>query len=139
MIYGKLRKRLTGLFAVAAMLLSIQTSVSASEPATATAVSEEIPSEKTAYGDDYPAEYKNAAIDSVIDRWRFYNRECTSFTAWCLNSRNKIDFSNRYGGIRWGHAKDWGYAAQKLDITVDMNPAIGSVYWNNKGMYGHVA
>lgn len=139
MTYGNLRKRLTGLFAAAAMLLSIQIPVSASEPAETAEASEEIPSETAAYGDDYPEEYKNAAIDSVIDRWRFYNRECTSFTAWCLNSRNKIDFSNRYGGIRWGHAKNWGYTAQKLDITVDMNPAIGSVYWSNEGTYGHVA
>lgn len=37
-------------------------------------------------GDDYPEKYKNAAKDSLVDEWNFYNRECTSFTAWCLNS-----------------------------------------------------
>lgn len=91
------------------------------------------------YGDDYPSEYKNAALDSVIDRWNFYNRECTSFAAWCLNSRNGVSFTNWYGGTHWGHAKNWGQAAAGLGITVDMNPAKGSIYWSSKGIYGHVA
>lgn len=102
-------------------------------------ITEEISVDMAVYGDDYPAEYKNAAMDSVIDRWNFYNRECTSFAAWCLNSRNGISFTNWYGGVRWGNAKNWGLAAQNLGITVDMNPAKGSIYWSNSGTYGHVA
>ena len=31
--------------------------------------------------DDYPARLKNAPQDSLVDPWRFYNRECTSFVA----------------------------------------------------------
>ena len=39
-------------------------------------------------GDDYPEVLKTADKDALIDPWRFLNRECTSFVAWCLNSRN---------------------------------------------------
>ncbi len=91
-------------------------------------------------GDDYPEKYKNAAKDSLVDEWNFYNRECTSFTAWCLNSRNGVHFTNQYGGaLRWGNAMYWGTVAQGLGITVDRSPAIGSVAWWNTGNYGHVA
>lgn len=91
-------------------------------------------------GDDYPGEYKNAALDAVVDRWNFYNRECTSFVAWCLNSRNGVAFTNQYGGVsRWGHAKTWGTVAQGLGIPVNSTPAVGAVAWWNSGTYGHVA
>ena len=89
--------------------------------------------------DDYPANYKNFAKDARIDEWNFYNRECTSFVAWCLNSRNGVAFHNHYGGVQWGHAKDWGDAARRCGIAVDMNPAKGSVWWSSSGKYGHVA
>lgn len=97
-------------------------------------------SERTYSGDDYPGEYRDLAGDAVVDRWNFYNRECTSFVAWCLNSRNGINFTNQYLGVSsWGHAKDWGGVAQSLGIAVDMNPAIGAVAWSSSGTYGHVA
>lgn len=97
-----------------------------------------------ATGDDYPSEYKNPPIDTVIDRWNFYNRECTSFVAWCLNSRNNIGFHNYYLGPRWGHAKDWGAAARNVGIMVDNTPAVGAVAWfgakeHGAYGYGHVA
>ena len=89
--------------------------------------------------DDYPAKYKNAALDAIVDEWNFYNRECTSFVAWRLNSVNGVGFHNYYKGVQWGHAKNWGTAARNLGITVDNNPAPGSVWWSNSGDYGHVA
>lgn len=104
-------------------------------------------------GDDYPNEYpgyyKTSAIDSVIDRWNFYNRECTSFAAWRLNSANGVGFTNQYlnprcndgteSQNRWGHAKHWGCAARTVGIRVDNTPAVGSIWWSNAGTYGHVA
>ncbi len=91
-------------------------------------------------GDDYPSKYKNAAKDSIVDEWNFYNRECTSFVAWCLNSRNGVNFTNQYMGLsRWGHAKNWISAAQSIGITVDMYPKTGSVACLTTGTYGHVA
>ena len=91
-------------------------------------------------GDDYPTKYKTAAKDSLVDEWNFYNRECTSFVAWCLNSRNGVAFTNQYGGVsRWGNAKTWGTVAQSIGISVNSTPAIGAVAWWNTGTYGHVA
>ncbi|MBQ1391400.1 MAG: cell wall-binding repeat-containing protein, partial [Firmicutes bacterium] len=91
-------------------------------------------------GDDYPAEYKNKPKDAVVDRWNFYNRECTSFAAWCLNSRNGVAFTNQYlGASRWGNANTWGTVAQSLGVTVNNTPAVGAIAWWNTGQYGHVA
>ncbi len=91
-------------------------------------------------GDTYPQKYKSKAIDAVVDEWNFYNRQCTSFVAWCLNSRNGVAFTNQYkGASRWGHAKTWGTVAANLGIPVNKTPAVGSVAWWNTGTYGHVA
>lgn len=87
-------------------------------------------------GDDYPNEYKNKV---VVDRWNFYTSQCTSFAAWCLNSRNGVGFHNHMGGRQWGHAKDWGHTARALGYTVDKNPTVGSIAWWDTGQYGHVA
>lgn len=87
-----------------------------------------------ARGDDYPAYLKNAAPDSVIDPWRLYNRECTSFTAYRLSSVNKFTLPPAYG-----HARQWGYRARNEGYRVDKTPAIGSVAWLDDGGYGHVA
>ncbi|MBQ3264332.1 MAG: RICIN domain-containing protein [Ruminococcus sp.] len=83
--------------------------------------------------DDYP--YRGGAIDAV-DQWQLFTRECTSFCAWRLNNNNGVAFTNWYGGVRWGNAGNWGYAAQSIGITVDMNPALGSIAWWSGG---HVA
>ena len=91
-------------------------------------------------GDTYPEYLKTAPKDSIVDPWNFYNRECTSFAAWCLNDRNGVGFTNQYlGAARWGHAKTWGTVAQGLGIAVNNNPAVGSIAWWNTGTYGHVA
>ena len=86
-----------------------------------------------ATGDDYP--WKGQSMDEYDD-YLFYKRNCTSFVAWCLNSRNGVDFNNNYGGVHWGNASNWGYAAQQMGITVDNNPIMGSVAWMSSG---HVA
>ena len=89
--------------------------------------------------DDYPSKYRDAPIDSIVDEWNFYNRECTSFAAWCLNSRNGVAFTNWLGGQRWGHAKNWGVTAKALGYTVNNTPAVGAIAWWDSGDYGHVA
>lgn len=84
-------------------------------------------------GDDYPARYKNRPMDSVIDEWGEYNRECTSFVAWALQSRN---------GFRmpfYANANNWGPDAAHHGYTVNSSPAVGSVAWSNAGTWGHVA
>ena len=89
--------------------------------------------------DDYPDEYKNAVRHVNQDEWKFFSRECTSFVAWCLNSRNGVEFTNWYGGVRWSHAKNWRNVAESIGILVDSNPAVGCVAWWSYGQYGHVA
>jgi surface antigen len=88
-------------------------------------------------GDDYPANLKSAAQDSLFDPWRFYNRECTSFVAWRLNSVNGVAFNDYYRGPRWGDAQYWGGVAQSLGIPVDSTPVRGAVAWEPSG--DHVA
>lgn len=64
-----------------------------------------------ARGDDYPCNLKNAAPDTVIDPWRLFNRECTSFTAYRLSSVNHFTLPGAYGnGAQWGgRARQEGY------------------------------
>jgi len=90
-------------------------------------------------GDDYPSNLKAAAQDSVIAPWRFYNRECTSFVAWRLNSQNHVSFNDYFRGPQWGNAINWGPTARALGIPVNSTPAPGTVAWSNAGTYGHVA
>jgi len=93
--------------------------------------------------DDYPARLRNAPQDSLVDPWRFYNRECTSFVAWRLNSENLVAFDDFWRGAHWGNASNWRAAARSLSIPVDDNPTRGAVAWWAAGSAGssrgHVA
>lgn len=98
------------------------------------------PAGAAAIGDNYPSKYKSKAVNGVVDEWNFYNRNCTSFVAWRLNSANGVKFTNQYkGASRWGNAKTWGTVAKSLKVPVNSTPAVGSVAWSDKGTYGHVA
>ena len=91
---------------------------------------------ETKAANDYP--YYNAN-ENGVDPWNFYYRQCTSFVAWRLNHNNGVAFTNQYkGASRWGNATTWGTVAKNLGISVDNNPAVGSVAWWSSGM-GHVA
>lgn len=80
---------------------------------------------------DYPSQWMNSAQDAVVDNWGFYNRECTSFAAWRLHSRNGFDIPRAYG-----YANVWGTRAAGEGYTVNMTPALGAIaWWSN----GHVA
>ena len=93
--------------------------------------------------DDYPARLKNARLDALVDPWQFYNRECTSWVAWRLNSENQVAFNDYWQGAHWGNASNWKNAAKSLDIPVDNNPTRGAVAWWSAGSAGssrgHVA
>ena len=93
--------------------------------------------------DDYPARLKKAAQDSLVDPWQFYNRECTSFVAWRLNSENNVPFTDYFEGAHWGNASNWKKAATSLGIPVDNNATRGAVAWWAAGSAGssrgHVA
>ena len=111
--------------------------------------------------EDYP--YNQPAGVYVVDKYNFYQCECTSYVAWCLNERNGISFHNLYkpgtserlpssiynydtdGSYysgRWGHANNWKNAAEQLGYTVNTTPAPGAICWTWNGQRsntGHVA
>ena len=93
--------------------------------------------------DDYPSRLKNAGQDSLVDPWLFYNRECTSWVAWRLNSENGVAFHNYWKNVHWGNASNWKAAAKAAGVPVDDNPTRGSVAWWAAGSAGssrgHVA
>jgi len=89
--------------------------------------------------DDYPVALKAAARDAMTDPWRFYNRECVSFVAWRLNSRDHIDFTDFYRGRQWGDAASWRSAAISVGVPVDSRPRVGSVAWFASGHVAWVA
>lgn len=99
------------------------------------------PAQAAVIGDNYPAYLANAKQDALVDPWRFYNRECTSFVAWRLNNTNGVKFTNQYLGadLWWGNANTWGTSARAKGVLVDKTPAVGSVAWSTAGKYGHVA
>lgn len=80
--------------------------------------------------DDYPSKWKNPAMDTVVDDWREYNRECTSFVAFRLSTRNGYDMPWHDNAINW--ADD----AHDRGVPVDHSPAVGAVAYFS---YGHVA
>jgi surface antigen len=80
--------------------------------------------------DDYPAMWKNAAPDTLVDSWGEYNRECTSFAAFRLSSRNGFTMPFH------DDASGWGADAVSRGYTVNMTPDPGSIAWWSSG---HVA
>ncbi|HEY5061473.1 MAG TPA: CHAP domain-containing protein, partial [Gemmatimonadaceae bacterium] len=84
-------------------------------------------------GDDYPSQWKNRPQDSALDQWLEYNRECTSFAAWALYSRNGFNMPFH------DNANNWGPDAAARGYVVNSTPAVGSIAWSNHGTFGHVA
>lgn len=83
--------------------------------------------------DIYPQGWCNAPMDSLVDSWGMYNRECVSWTAY------RVAASGRYmpywGGI--GNANQWDDNARNQGIPVDGSPQVGDVAISNAGYYGH--
>lgn len=91
-------------------------------------------------GGGYPARWCEIPMDSVIDSWGMYNRECVSYTAFkvhqdFLAGRNSRDMPY-WGGI--GNANEWDDNARAAGIPVDGNPTPGAIAVSNTGYYGHV-
>ncbi|MGI9005804.1 MAG: CHAP domain-containing protein, partial [Streptosporangiaceae bacterium] len=92
------------------------------------------------YGYPYPG--PPACTDGgacVADKWYFYRGQCTSWAAYRLSQLNGFAFSNNYGGKgRWGNADNWGPQARSLGITVNAEPALGSIGWYSSGHVAYV-
>ncbi len=86
--------------------------------------------------DSYPDKWKDPAQDSTTDDWRQFNRECTSWVAWALHSRNGFEMPMVKGA---SGAADWGYK-DRSGYGANTTPTVGSVAWWDYGTgVGHVA
>lgn len=85
----------------------------------------------------YPAYLANAPMDTIVDDWGMYNRECVSYAAWKVYEKNGY---MGHGGGR-GHAYQW--PSTYSNVPRGNQPRVGSVVvWNQYqigGGYGHVA
>lgn len=85
-------------------------------------------------GGGYPGAWAFAPIDSIVDTWGMFNRECVSYTAWKVWSTGR--YMPYWGGV--GNANQWDDNARAAGIPVDENPRVGDVAVKNAGFYGHV-
>jgi peptidoglycan DL-endopeptidase CwlO len=84
-------------------------------------------------GGGYPSYWADIPMDSTIDNWGMYNRECVSYTAF------RVAASGRhmpYWGGR-GNAIQWPGDARGDGIPVDGSPKAGDVAIWPVGYYGH--
>lgn len=81
----------------------------------------------------YPDVWNNAPMDSLIDDWGMFNRECVSYTAWRSWSTGHV--MPYWGGI--GNANQWPGNARAAGYRVDNSPEVGSVAISMAGYYGH--
>lgn len=82
-------------------------------------------------GGGYPAMYCNARMDTVVDNWLMYNRECVSYAAW------KVNQVHGYNPTGWGNANMWPDAARRAGLAVDSSPHNGDIAILYIGPYGH--
>lgn len=82
----------------------------------------------------YPAYLANAPMDTLVDPWGMYNRECVSYTAWKVYQKNgRMPY---WGGV--GNANQWPGNARAAGIPTGSTPRAGSVGVMSAGYYGHV-
>ncbi len=81
----------------------------------------------------YPAVWCNAPLDSLVDNWGMYNRECVSYTAWKVASTGR--YMPYWGGR--GNANQWPSSARTDGIPVGYTPKVGAVAILMSGYYGH--
>ncbi len=88
-----------------------------------------------ACGGGYPAKWCEIALDSALDNWGMYNRECVSYTAFRVATSGRYMPTWGFQGI--GNANQWDDNARNAGIPVDQNPRPGDVAISNSGAYGH--
>ncbi|HET9411560.1 MAG TPA: CHAP domain-containing protein [Candidatus Saccharimonadales bacterium] len=83
-------------------------------------------------GGGYPSYWADPPMDSIVDDWLMYNRECVAYTAFRIGS------SGRYQPTGFGNANQWPAKARARGIPVDSSPKAGDVAVWPVGYYGHV-
>jgi surface antigen len=81
----------------------------------------------------YPNNLASAPMDSLVDPWGMYNRECVSYTAWKVYQKNgQMPY---WGGV--GNANQWPGNARAAGIGTGSTPKKGAVGIISAGQYGH--
>ncbi|MCB1006692.1 MAG: CHAP domain-containing protein [Acidimicrobiales bacterium] len=129
-------RRMLAAVGLLAMVLAVPGLASAAGHAQAVVAQEPQSSEVAPVeaGDDYPEPWRSAAQDSLVDSWGYYNRECTSFVAWALHSRNGYEMPRAIG-----NANNWDNYFSSHGVTVNSTPAVGAIAQTDAGVAGHVA
>jgi len=86
-----------------------------------------------ACGGGYPGQWCNIPMDTAVDNWGMYNRECVSYTAFRVAASGR--HMPYWGGV--GNANQWDDNARAAGIPTDGNPQAGDVAISNAGYYGH--
>jgi hypothetical protein len=84
-----------------------------------------------ACGGGYPKGWCSVPLDSVVDNWGMYNRECVSYTAF------RVAQSGRRMPYGFGDANKWPATALAYGISVDSSPRAGDVAIRMDGKHGH--
>jgi surface antigen len=84
-----------------------------------------------ACGGGYPDKWCRKPLDTVVDQWGMYNRECVSYTAY------RVALSGRSMPYGFGDANKWPDAARAHGIAVDVTPRVGDVAILPGGEHGH--
>lgn len=82
----------------------------------------------------YPNELAGAAMDSLVDPWGMYNRECVSYVAWKVFQKN--NYMPYWGGR--GNANQWPGNARAAGIQTSSTPRARSAGVMSAGYYGHI-
>ena len=90
------------------------------------------------YGYPYAARCPGAGIADVVDRWRMYACNCTSYVAWALSANGQ---STRWFIAGSMDAWNWPNVARMSGLRVDTTPTVGAVaVWPRIARpFGHVA
>lgn len=83
----------------------------------------------------YPSLWANAPMNSYVDDWGMYTRQCVSYAAFKVNQAYRN--MPYWGGV--GNANQWDDNARAAGIPTGSYPKPGSVGVVNSGTYGHVA
>lgn len=82
----------------------------------------------------YPNNLANAPMDSMVDPWGMYNRECVSYVAWKVYQKN--GYMPYWGGV--GNANQWPGNARAAGIGTGSTPRAGAAGVMSSGAYGHI-
>lgn len=88
----------------------------------------------------YPSPWRSAPMNSYVDDWGMYSRQCVSYAAWKVYQSGKFmpRWGGNYGKYHGGNANKWDDNARIDGLTVNTTPKAGSVAVAHIGFYGHV-